>query len=49
MTSAVIAEVSRMTVPDMPDRIIAGTAMYLELPLISRDRKIQLSQIDTIW
>lgn len=38
-----------MTNPDMPDRIIAGTALHLKLPLITRDHKIQLSQIDTIW
>ena len=36
-------------VPDMPDRIIAATALHLGLPLISRDRKIQASAIQTIW
>ncbi len=30
-------------------RIIAATALFLELPLISRDRRIQLSDVDTIW
>lgn len=44
-----MSEISRTTVPDMPDRIIAGTALHLGLPLISRDHKIQLSQVDTIW
>ena len=33
----------------MPDRIIAATALYLNLPVISRDHRIQLSDIDTIW
>ena len=33
----------------MPDRIIAATAQYLGLPLISRDRKIRLSAVETIW
>ena len=33
----------------MPDRIIAATALHLGLPLISRDRKIQLSSVNTIW
>jgi predicted nucleic acid-binding protein len=33
----------------MPDRIIAATALHLGLPLISRDRKIQLSSVPTIW
>jgi predicted nucleic acid-binding protein len=32
----------------MPDRIIAATALHLGLPLISRDRKIQLSGVNTI-
>ncbi len=36
-------------VPDMPDRIIAATALHLGLPLISRDRKIRVSVVDTIW
>lgn len=41
--------VPRATVPDMPDRIIAATALYLALPLISRDAKIRLSSVPTIW
>jgi predicted nucleic acid-binding protein len=41
--------ISRATVPDMPDRIIAATARQLGLPLISRDRRIQLSDLQTIW
>ncbi len=44
-----IAEIPRTIVPDMPDRIIAGTALYMELPLISKDEKIQQSQVATIW
>jgi predicted nucleic acid-binding protein len=32
---------SRSTVPDMPDRIISATALHLNLPLISKDHKIQ--------
>jgi len=41
--------VPRAEVPDMPDRIIAATALHLGLPLISRDRKIQLAGLQTIW
>jgi PIN domain nuclease of toxin-antitoxin system len=41
--------VPRVDVPDMPDRIIAATALHLGLPLVSRDRKIQASAIQTIW
>ncbi len=36
-------------ISDMPDRIIAATALYHSVPLISRDRKIKLSDIETIW
>lgn len=44
-----LGEVSKRAVPDMPDRIIAATALHLGLPLVTRDRKIQASQIETIW
>jgi PIN domain nuclease of toxin-antitoxin system len=35
--------------PDLPDRIIAATALRLNLPLVTRDRKIQASQVNSIW
>lgn len=41
--------VPRSEVPDLPDRIIAATALTLRLPLVSRDRKIRASQVQTIW
>ncbi len=41
--------VSRDSVPDMPDRIIATTALYLGFPLITRNMKIKASQVKTIW
>ncbi len=44
-----VQTVARSAIPDMPDRIIAATALYFNLPLISRDRKIQASNINTIW
>ena len=44
-----LALVSAKQVPDMPDRIIAATALHLGVPLISRDAKIQASDITTIW
>ena len=44
-----LLDVSRETVPDMPDRIIVATALTLGVPLISRDGKIRDSQIQTIW
>ena len=42
-------QVSRDSVPDMPDRIIAATAVYLGVPVISRDSRIRASNIQTIW
>jgi PIN domain nuclease of toxin-antitoxin system len=43
-------QIDRQIVPEMPDRIIAATALYLGLPLVTRDLKIQaLSNIQTIW
>lgn len=44
-----LVRVDRTQIPDLPDRIIAATALYLEVPVISRDRKIKLSDIQTIW
>ena len=36
-------------VPDLPDRIIAASAVYLDVPVISRDNRIQVSSVETIW
>ncbi|MEG4226335.1 PIN domain-containing protein [Microcoleus sp. N9_B2] len=44
-----LRQVDRSQIPDLLDRIIAATALYLNVPVISRDRRIQLSSIDTIW
>lgn len=44
-----MVRVSRADVPDLPDRIIAATALHLGVPPISRDRKIRTSGIATIW
>ncbi|MEM9274152.1 MAG: type II toxin-antitoxin system VapC family toxin [Cyanobacteria bacterium P01_F01_bin.143] len=44
-----LAKVERAQIPDLPDRIIAATALYFKVPVISRDHKIKLSSIDTIW
>jgi PIN domain nuclease of toxin-antitoxin system len=42
-------QVPRSQVPDLPDRIVAATAMHLGVPVISRDRKIKASVVLTIW
>ncbi len=42
-------QVPRANVPHMPDRIVAATAVYLGVPVISRDGKIRASNVETIW
>ncbi len=44
-----VALVPREQVPDMPDRIIAATALTMGLPLVTRDAQIQASLVQTIW
>lgn len=45
-----VGQISRSAVPDMPDRIIAATALHLNLPLVTKDRKIRtVESIVTIW
>ncbi|MBD2773218.1 type II toxin-antitoxin system VapC family toxin [Iningainema tapete] len=52
LTSEVVdalATIPRDSVPDMPDRIIAATAIHLGLPLISKDSRMPLSGVSIIW
>ncbi len=47
-----IQKVSRDIVPDMPDRIIAATAVCLGLPLVTRDHELRSLHglgIEIIW
>ena len=44
-----LCEIPRNSVPDMPDRIVAATALVLGLPLVTRDGRIRASGIETIW
>jgi predicted nucleic acid-binding protein len=44
-----VQQIPRAVVPDMPDRIIAATALHLNLPLVTADHKIQAVAIQTIW
>lgn len=41
--------VPRNAVPDMPDRIIAATALVHKLPLVTADQKLLASSVPTIW
>jgi PIN domain nuclease of toxin-antitoxin system len=44
-----VGQIPRAIVPDMPDRIIAATALHLNLPLVTADHQIQAAGIQTIW
>ena len=45
-----LGQIPRLTVPDMPDRIIAATALLLNLSLVTADTKIRaLSNVVTVW
>jgi predicted nucleic acid-binding protein len=41
--------VHRAQVPDSPDRLIAATALHFNVPVISRDHRIQSADLETIW
>lgn len=47
--AAALRSIPRDIVPDMPDRIIAATALHLNLPLVTRDRRLQAAGIQTVW
>ncbi len=42
-------QVSRAEVPDLPDRVVAATAVYFDVPIISRDKRIRNAHLATIW
>jgi predicted nucleic acid-binding protein len=41
--------VSRAEVPDLPDRVVAATALHFGVPVITRDGRIRGSNLQTIW
>ncbi len=44
-----LSAIPRDDVPDMPDRIIAATAHFLDAPLLTKDSHIQQSGVRTVW
>ena len=48
-TVRALQSLPRQSIPDMPDRIIAATALELDLPLITRDEKITAANVKVIW
>ena len=47
--AAAVELIDRDVVPDLPDRVIAATALSSGAALVSRDGKIRASQVRTIW
>jgi PIN domain nuclease of toxin-antitoxin system len=47
--ASALPKIPRAAVPDMPDRIIAATAVHLDLPLVTRDRCLQAAGLKTVW
>ncbi len=47
--AVVMPTIDRQQVPELPDRIVAATAMLHGVPLISRDHAIRLAGVPTIW
>jgi PIN domain nuclease of toxin-antitoxin system len=44
-----LQDVPRSDVPELPDRVIAATALHFCVPLVTRDRQIRASGVETIW
>ncbi|MXZ08627.1 MAG: type II toxin-antitoxin system VapC family toxin [Gemmatimonadetes bacterium] len=42
-------DIPRADIPDLPDRVIAATGLYFDVPVITRDAKIQAADVKTIW
>jgi PIN domain nuclease of toxin-antitoxin system len=44
-----VRQIPRGAIPDMPDRIMAATALHLRLPLVTRDQQIRSAGVNTVW
>jgi PIN domain nuclease of toxin-antitoxin system len=44
-----MAAIPREDVPDLPDRIIAATAHWYGIPVLTRDGRIRSSNVRAIW
>ena len=42
-------QIPREEIPDLPDRIIAATARFQGVPVLSRDSRTRSSAIKTVW
>lgn len=44
-----LRQILRDQVPDLPDRVIAGTALRFGVPVTGRDGEIKATGLQTIW
>lgn len=44
-----LASLAKSGIADMPDRIIAATSTFFSVPLITKDRIITNSSVETLW
>ena len=44
-----VRSIDKSQVPELPDRIIAATALAFGVPLITKDSEIQASGLRTVW
>lgn len=44
-----LQDIPRAAVPDLPDRVIAATALHHRVPLVTSDRVIRASGLPTVW
>lgn len=44
-----MTDIPRQDIPDLPDRVIAATALFYRVPVLSRDGRIRSSSIKAIW
>ncbi|HEY2156606.1 MAG TPA: PIN domain-containing protein, partial [Isosphaeraceae bacterium] len=44
-----VARIPRVEIPELPDRVIAATALRLGVPLLTADRVIRASSVPTVW
>jgi PIN domain nuclease of toxin-antitoxin system len=47
--AAAVERIERKAIPDLPDRVIAATALARNVPLVTRDEMIRASGVPTIW
>jgi PIN domain nuclease of toxin-antitoxin system len=44
-----MSRIPRDLVPDLPDRMIAGTALHLNVPLVTADGRLRNASLNTVW